>query len=73
VLRLVEKQPDSSIIAQLNDMLRDAEKGKVIGLLAAAHYGGSAYGYYGGGSMCNTPSVGLAAIYNLTTKLLTGN
>lgn len=69
----MRRQPDQTIVDQLRDMLRDAEKGEVIGLLAAAHYGGGSYGYYGGGSMCSTPSVGLTAIYNLATKLLTAN
>lgn len=73
MLRLVERQPDEEIIEQLRDMLKDAEKGRVVGILAAAHYGGNHYGYYGGGTMCTNPAVGLMAIYNLTTKLLTAN
>ena len=73
VLRLVEKQPDPTIIEQLRDMLRDAENGRIRGLLASAHYGGSSYGYYGGGTMCSNQTIGLAAVCNLATKLLTGN
>jgi len=73
VLRLVEKQPDPTIVEQLRDLLRDAETGRIRGLLASAHYGGNHYGYYGGGTMCSNQTIGLAAIYNLATKLLTDN
>lgn len=54
-------------------MLRDAETGRLRGLLASAHCGGNHYGYYGGGSLCGTQSLGLAALCNLATKLLTAN
>jgi hypothetical protein len=73
VLRLVESRRDDEIIKHLRDMLKDAERGEVVGLLAAVHYGGSRYGYFGSGTMCNTPSNGLAAVFHLTTKLLTDN
>jgi hypothetical protein len=67
----VEKRPDQAIIGQLNELLQDAQAGKLVGFLAAAHYGGAAHGYYGGGSLCNNPTFGLAAICHLATKLLT--
>lgn len=54
-------------------MLKDAETGRLRGLLATAHYGGEHYGYYGGGTMCSNHAIGLVAVYNLATKLLTGN
>lgn len=73
MLRLAERRPDQEIIEQLRDLLRDAENGKVVGLLAAVHYGGSGFGYFGGGSMCSTPALGLQALVTLTTKLLTAN
>jgi hypothetical protein len=60
-------------VEQLKGLLREAESGEVVGLLASAHYGGRRFGYFGGGSMCSDPSVGLSAIYKLTTKLLTAN
>jgi hypothetical protein len=72
-LHLVRRQPDQTIVEQLRGLLKEAESGEVVGLLASAHYGGARYGYFGGGSMCSTPSIGLVAIYNLATKLLTAN
>jgi hypothetical protein len=54
-------------------MLKDAMSGKIVGLLAAVHYGGKEYGYSGTGSLCSNPSLGIAAAHRLATKLLHAN
>lgn len=73
VVRLVERQPDRDTVHQLEALLEEAKAGKIVGLLAAVHYGGSAYAYLGSGSMCSDPSRGLAAAHRLATKLLHQN
>jgi hypothetical protein len=73
VIRLVERRRDEDAIKHLEQLLQEAREGKIIGLLAAVHYGGSDYGYVGSGSMCHNPGVGITAAHRLATKLLHSN
>lgn len=70
VVALVRSRPDAAIIKSLRELLAEAEKGTVIGLLAAVHYGGPEFGYAGCGSMCENPAIGLGATLRLAQKLL---
>lgn len=70
VLRLVERLPDSDVVSQLEALLRDAMDGRLIGFVAAAHYGGREYAYMGSGSMCDHPIMGAAAAHKLASKLM---
>ena len=54
-------------------MLQDAMEGKLVGLIAAVHYGGREFGYVGAGSMCECPTLGIASAHKLATKLLHHN
>lgn len=58
---------------QLQALLQDAVDGKVIGIIAAVHYGGREFGYVGAGSMCENPPLGIASATKLATKLLHHN
>jgi hypothetical protein len=60
-------------VQQLQALLQDAIDGKVIGVIAAVHYGGREFGYVGGGSMCDHPPLGIASATKLATKLLQHN
>lgn len=70
VIQLVEKRRDLQTIKQLEQLLRDAVAGRIVGVIAAAHYGGRDYAYPGTGSLCEHPNLGVAAAQRLTTKLL---
>jgi len=70
VVVLARPQPDEAIVKSLRELLAEAEKGNVVGLLAAVHYGGPEFGYAGCGSMCDNPAIGLGATLRLAQKLL---
>lgn len=73
VIQLVERRRDLQTIKQLEQLLRDAVAGRIVGVIAAAHYGGRDYAYLGTGSMCEHPNLGVAAAQKLATKLLQTN
>lgn len=73
VIQLVERRRDPRTIRQLELLLRDALAGRLIGLVAAAHYGGRDYAYAGTGSLCEHPNLGVAAAHRIATKLLHPN
>lgn len=70
MVALARLQPDAAIVRNLRELLAEAEKGAVVGLLAAVHYGGPDFGYAGCGSMCDNPAIGLGATLRLAQKLL---
>ncbi|MBU3577513.1 hypothetical protein [Polynucleobacter sp. UK-Kesae-W10] len=51
-------------------MLEEAEQGEIVGIIAAVHYGGDEQGFFGSGTMCSIPTMGLHALLNLAKKLL---
>lgn len=51
-------------------MLKDAELGKIKGMLIAAHYADGDMMYAGSGSLCDNPMIGVAATQQLAKKLL---
>jgi hypothetical protein len=57
----------------LQALLEEARQGKVVGFIAAVHYGGKEFGYVGSGSMCDCPTLGIASAHKLATKLLHHN
>lgn len=69
IVRLVEKRPDGRIIEQLRTLLMEAEQGKLIGFLAVGHYGGREYSYFGSGSFCDHPTIGLGALTILKARI----
>ena len=72
-MRLVAKQPDPTIVQHLQSLLKDALEGRVIGFIAAVHYGGRDFAYLGTGSMCDCPTLGIASAHKLATKMLHNN
>lgn len=68
---LLEWRKNHTVIDQLKELLREAESGRVIGLIAAAHYADGDTAYVGSGSMCDNPMIGVAATQQLAKKLLT--
>ena len=54
----------------LRALLADAEKGLVVGLLAAAHYGGEDFHLVGTGSVCEQPTLGISAARQLISRLV---
>lgn len=69
-LEVVARRPDQAIVRALKSLLAEAESGQVVGLLAAAHYGGPEFSYAGVGSVCANPALGLGATLRLAQKLL---
>lgn len=70
MLQFVRPQPDSAIVGYLKDLLKQAEQGSIIGLIASVHYGGAEFGYVGAGSLVANPALGLGATLRLSQKLL---
>lgn len=52
------------------ELLRDAENGVLVGVVAAAHYHDGSLGFFGSGTLCESPAIGLAAVTKLSTKFL---
>ena len=73
VVRLAERRVDQQTIRYLQGLLQAAMRGEIAGIVAAVHYGGREYSYLGSGSMCDHPSMGIAAAHRLATKLLQTN
>lgn len=67
-IRLVEKPSDLELIEQLEGLLAEARLGKVVGLLMAAHHGGSEYTYSGAGSFCRQPHLAAGALRQLSER-----
>lgn len=55
---------------QLETMLSEAKSGKIVGAVAALHYGGREYAFVGSGSLCDDPRLGLHAVATLAKKML---
>ncbi len=72
-LRLVERQLDARTVEILRSVLADAISGRAVGVLVAVHYGAEEFGFAGSGSVCETPSIGVAAACTLATRLLKTN
>ena len=70
VLHLVRREPDSSIIEYLKALLEQAERGAILGVVAAVHYGSDEFGYVGAGSLVDNSVLGLGAMLRLSQKLL---
>lgn len=70
VVDLLEWRKNHTTINHLRTLLRDAEQGKVVGILVAAHYDDDEYLYAGAGSLCDVPVLGAAAAQNLLKKML---
>lgn len=70
VLALVRRQPNEELVDALRSMLADAEQGKIVGFIGAAHYGAAEFSYTGCGSLCNNPLMGIGALIRLKQKLL---
>jgi hypothetical protein len=70
VVDLAKRRPDQDIIESLRSSLEDAEKGLIVGLVIATHYGSSEFGYAGAGTLVNNPALGLGATFRLAQKLL---
>lgn len=70
VVGLARRRPDQHIIENLKTYLEDAEKGHIVGLIVAAHYGSSEFGYAGAGTLVHNPALGLGATVRLVQKLL---
>ena len=68
VVRLVNKQSDRDIVAHLSELLEEAKDGKIVGLIATAHYGSDDFAYVGSGSFCRHPHLAATAIGNLMAK-----
>jgi hypothetical protein len=73
IIRLAEKRRDPHTVQNLQALLKEAMEGKIIGIIAAVHYGGREFAYVGSGSMCDCPSIGIASAHKLATKLLQAN
>jgi hypothetical protein len=60
-------------VQHLQALLKEAVEGKIVGIIAAVHYGGREFAYVGSGSMCDCPTLGIASAHKLATKLLQTN
>ena len=69
-LALAELRVDPNTVLQLETLLEEARIGKIIGALAAVHYGGRDYAFVGSGSLCDDPRLGLHAVATLAKKML---
>lgn len=65
-----EKQPDESLVTHLEQLLKEARSGDIVGLIAAADYGQGEHGYFGGGSLVNNPAQGMLATTRLWQRFL---
>lgn len=63
-------QPDEETVRHLRQMLREAEAGTLIGVVAATHHRSGELGYVGAGSLCQSPALGLAAATKLARHFL---
>ena len=53
----------------LKQLLHEAERGEIVGIIAACHYGGTEFGYTGAGSMARNPALGIGATFRLAQSL----
>ena len=65
VIQLVAARSNDDFVRKLEDLLKEANQGKVVGLIVAAHYGGAEYGYAGSGSFCDQPQLAGSALRHL--------
>lgn len=70
VLQFVRRQPDRVIVEYLKDLLEQAERGSIVGVIASVHYGGAEFSYIGAGTLVANPALGLGATLRLSQKLL---
>lgn len=69
-LALAELRVDPNTVLQLEALLEEAKSGRIVGAVAAAHYGGREYAFFGSGSLCDDPRLGLHAVAALAKKML---
>lgn len=70
VIALQRRQPDEDVVEYLRQLLQEAERGEVVGIIAACHYGGSDFGYTGAGSLVKNSAMGMGAAFRLAQNLL---
>jgi hypothetical protein len=70
VLQFARRPPDSAIVGYLKDLLEQAERGNIVGIVAAVHHGAAEFGYVGAGTLVANPALGLGATLRLSQKLL---
>lgn len=68
VVHLVRRPAQDETVENLRSLLREAEKGNLVGLVAAVHYGGQQFGYIGSGSLCSNPVLGVGALTMLRER-----
>ena len=69
-LELASLRVDPNTVLQLEELLKDARSGRIVGAVAAVHYGGREYAFVGSGSLCEDPRLGLHAVATLAKKML---
>ena len=69
-LALAALRVDPNTVLQLEALLEEARAGRVVGAVAAIHYGGRDYAFVGSGSLCEDPRLGLHAVATLAKKML---
>lgn len=72
VVNLADRRKPSETADYLRALAREAEEGKIIGVIAAAHYDSGEFRYVGSGSLCASPPTGVYAVQQLMNKLLQG-
>lgn len=70
VVSLAEHRQSASTIEYVRELLREAESGRLVGILAAIQYAGGDLGYVGAGELCANRSYGVHALSELTNRLL---
>jgi hypothetical protein len=70
VLRLVKRRPDKTIIDYINELQKVASTGELVGVMIAAHHGGTDFRYMGAGTLAEVPTLGVGAAVRLAQKML---
>lgn len=70
VISLLKRQPDKDVVEYLRQLLDEAERGEIVGVVAACHYGGDDFGYTGAGSLVMNAPMGMGAAMRLSQHLL---
>lgn len=68
LVQLVSNEVDRRIVEQLQSLLDEANRGEIVGLIVAAHYGADEYSYSGAGSFCSQPHLAAGALRNLSER-----
>lgn len=64
------RQPNDDVVEMLERLLGEARRGSLVGFVAAGHYGGMEYGYFGSGSLVANRELGLAATTRLKFRFI---